>query len=81
MGFDGSQCKLQVKKEERAKVIDNASLVESLHQSRLKDVQYGIDFIIVPRYVFFALSKWYSCNKVIERTVINFKHDKSKVIN
>jgi hypothetical protein len=31
VGFDGSQSKLQVKKEERAKVIDNASLVENLH--------------------------------------------------
>jgi hypothetical protein len=68
-------------KEERTKVIDNASLVENLHSSRLKDVQYNQDFIIVPRFVFFPLSKWYSCNKVIERKVIKYKHDKNKSLN
>jgi len=62
-------------------VIDNASLVENLHSSRLKEVQYNQDFIIVPRFVFFPLSKWYSCNKVIERKVIKYKHDKNKSLN
>ena len=81
MGFDSSQSKLQVIKEERTKVIDNACLVENLHSSRLKDVQYSQDFIIVPRFVFFPLSKWYSCNKVIERKVIKYKHDKNKSLN
>jgi hypothetical protein len=81
VGFDSSQSKLQVIKEERTKVIDNACLVENLHSSRLKDVQYSQDFIIVPRFVFFPLSKWYSCNKVIERKVIKYKHDKNKSLN
>jgi hypothetical protein len=40
-----------------------------------------MDFIIVPRFVFFPLSKWYSCNKVIERKVIKYKHDKNKSLN
>jgi hypothetical protein len=81
VGFDSSQSKLQVIKEERTKVIDNACLVENLHSSRLKDVQYSQDFIIVPRFVFFPLSKWFSCNKVIERKVIKYKHDKNKSLN
>jgi hypothetical protein len=78
VGFDSSQSRLQVKKEERTKIIDNAALVENLHSMRLKDVQYGIDFILVPRFFFFPLSKWFSCNKVIERKVIRFKNDSSK---
>ena len=37
VGFDSSQSKLQVMKEEQKKTIDNASLVETLHNTRLKD--------------------------------------------
>ena len=55
------------------KFIDNAKLIEYMHSLRTKDVQYGVDFIIVPINVFFPLSKWYSCNKVIERKVIQYK--------
>jgi DUSP domain len=81
VGFDGNSNRLSVKKEEKIKTIDNASLVENLHSQRLKEVQYGVDFILVPRFVFFPLSKWFACNKVIERKVISYKQDKNKSLN
>ena len=34
---------------------------------------FDVDFIIVPKYVFKPLSKWYTCNKVIERSVNEIK--------
>jgi hypothetical protein len=34
---------------------------------------YNEDFVILPRYVFNSLSKWYECNKVIELTVHKLK--------
>jgi hypothetical protein len=42
---------------------------------------YAKDFLIVPRFVFFALQKWYGCNSVIERKVISCQKDKKKAIN
>jgi len=57
-------------KKEKMKVLDNANLVEPLHQFRMKEVSYNENFIIVPQYVFYPLSKWYKCTKVIERKVI-----------
>lgn len=65
-----------IKKEEKLKIIDNASLIENMHSLRLTDVTYGTNYVIVPRFVFFPLSKWYSCNKVIELKVISYKNDK-----
>lgn len=37
------------------------------HQIRWKeDLVWNHDFVVVPKYVFIPLSKWYSCDKVIE---------------
>ncbi len=52
--------------------------MEPNHSSRLKEVLFGTDFVLLPRYVFFALSKWFSCNLVIERKVIQYHQDKDK---
>ena len=80
VGLDGS-LGLTVKKEERAKLIDNESLILPHHTLRLKDALYASEFIILPRFVFFPLSKWYGCNKVIERRVVQYQRDKSRAIN
>jgi hypothetical protein len=72
---------LLIKKEEKITVIDNLSLLENMHNLRLKDLVLGIDFIIVPRFMFFPLSKWYGCNKVIERRVISYQRDRNQAIN
>lgn len=40
-------------------VIDNAGLLEPLHEKRMKDVVYGEGFLLVPKFVFFPFSKWY----------------------
>lgn len=36
--------------------IDNLSLLEPGHEFRFKEKTYGIDFIVVPYYVYHALS-------------------------
>ena len=70
-GLDKSS--FQIKKGgEKLKSIDNASLMEPNHALRMKDVTYGTDFVIVPRFVFFPLSKWYPCNRIIERQVVKY---------
>jgi hypothetical protein len=76
VGLDGS-LGLTAKKEERAKLIDNDSLILPHHSLRLNDALYGTDFVLLPRFVFFPLSKWYGCNKVIERRVIQYHRDKT----
>lgn len=49
---------------------------------RMKDDHnYGDKFIVVPKYVFFPLSKWYKTTKVIERKVINYHSDKKKSLS
>jgi len=36
------------------------------------------DFVLVPKFVYIPLSKWYGCDKEIERKVIKYKtKDKS----
>ncbi len=72
---------LLIKKEEKITVIDNLSLLENMHNLRLKDLLLGIDFIIIPRFMFFPLSKWYGCNKVIERRVISYQKDRNQANN
>ena len=52
-------------------------MLEAHHCFRMKEYTYGTEFIIVPRFVYFPLSKWYSCNKVIERKVIKYNVDKN----
>jgi hypothetical protein len=39
----------------------------------MKEGVLNEDFVIVPKFVFYPLSKWYNCNKVIERKVIEYK--------
>lgn len=69
-------------KKEKIDIIDNAKLLEPMHELRLKDdIAYGDKFILVPRYVFYPLSKWYKITKVIERKVISYKADKKKALN
>ena len=85
VGFEesnlGKSAQLHIRKEEKVRIIDNASLIENMHSLRLKDIEYGVDFIILPRFVFFPLSKWHSCNKVIERKVIVYRQDRNKSLN
>lgn len=51
-------------------LIDNKSLLEPGHSVRFKeDIRYGMDYVLVPKYVFKALSVWYKCNIPIERKV------------
>jgi hypothetical protein len=55
---------------EKQTVIDNRKLLVANHQFRVKDsMAFGEDFVIVPKYVFVPLSKWYACNAVIKRSV------------
>lgn len=61
--------KYSIKKEHKDK-IDNKSLMEDNHQFRMKDLTYKQDFVLLPKYVYYPLSIWYSCNKEITRTVI-----------
>lgn len=85
VGFESGlakSSKLNIKKGEKMKVIDNLSLLEAMHQHRFREMEYGTDFIIVPRFVFFPLSKWYECNSVIERKVIQYKkNEKNSGLN
>lgn len=59
-------------KFERKLSIDNRGLLEQYHQFRMRDLVYKQDFVLVPKYVFFPLSKWYPCDKVITRQVIKY---------
>ena len=68
-------------KKEKMNVIDNATLLEPWHEKRMRDVVYNEDFILLPKFVFFALSKWYKATKVIDRKVIHYKSDKSRAIS
>ena len=40
------------------------------HVSRKnEELLYGEDFVIVPKYVYLSLCKWYPCNKKMELNV------------
>ena len=55
---------------EKKSEIDNKKLLVANHQFRLKDsMVFDEDFVIAPKHVFVPLSRWYSCNAVIKRTV------------
>lgn len=55
---------------EKRTEIDNQRLLVANHQFRLKDsMVFDEDFVIAPKHVFVPLSRWYSCNAVIKRTV------------
>ena len=61
--------KYSIKKEHKD-TIDNKSLMEDMHQFRMKDLTYKQDLVLLPKYVYYPLSKWYACEKEITRTVI-----------
>lgn len=55
-------------KLDHKEMIKNSALVEQRHSVRLKDgVEFMIDYLLLPKFVFWPLSKWYACDKVIER--------------
>lgn len=55
-------------KLDHKEMIKNSALVEQRHSERLKDgVEFMIDYLLLPKFVFWPLSKWYACDKVIER--------------
>ena len=49
--------------------IDNARLLEPGHSVRMKPLQCGDDYVLLPKIIFDALSTWYECTAVIERRV------------
>ena len=57
-------------KKEHKDFIDNKSLMEEMHSFRMRDLTYKQDFVLLPKYVYYPLSKWYSCDKEITRSVI-----------
>ena len=63
-------------KKEHKDFIDNKSLMEEMHTFRMKDLTYKQDFVLLPKYVYYPLSKWYSCDKEITRSVIQFRRDR-----
>jgi len=81
MNVDFVEEKNYIIKKEKINVIDNLTLMEPLHELRMRDVVYNEDFILLPKFVFFALSKWYKTTKIIERKVIQYKSDKKKSIS
>jgi hypothetical protein len=55
-------------------LIDNERLIEEGHQYRLRDgLNLNEHFVVLPKFVFKALSSWYPCNLTIERAVIKRK--------
>ena len=71
----GNEGKFSLKKEHKD-VIDNKSLMEEMHQFRMKDLTYKQDFVLLPKYVYYPLSKWYQCEKEITRNVIQYRRER-----
>ena len=63
-------------KKEHKDFIDNKSLMEDMHQFRMKDLTYKQDFVLIPKYVYYPLQKWYSCEKEITRSVIQYRRER-----
>ena len=63
-------------KKEHKDYIDNKALMEKLHTFRMKDLTYKEDFVLVPKYVHYPLSKWYASEKIITRQVIQYKRER-----
>ena len=74
MGF-ANESMFGIKKEHK-EWIDNENLIEEMHQFRMKDLSYKTDWIVVPKYVFYPLGKWYQCDKTITRQVIQYKKER-----
>ena len=62
----------QMKKELKEN-IDNKALMEPMHEFRMKDLTYKEDFVLIPKYAHYPLSKWYASEKTITRQVIQYK--------
>ena len=60
-------------KKELKEYIDNKALMEPMHEFRMKDLTYKEDFVLVPKYVHYPLSKWCASEKTITRWVIQYK--------
>jgi hypothetical protein len=55
-------------------MIENKSLLEQKHKYRFKEhYQYLSEYVLLPKFVFLALAKWYGCDVVLPRTVISYK--------
>ena len=63
-------------KKEHKDFIDNKQLMMDMHQFRMKDLTYKQDFVLLPKYVFYPLGKWYSCDQEITRSVIQYKRER-----
>ena len=70
-----SNAEYSIKKEHKD-FIDNKSLMMDMHEFRMKDIAYKQDYMLLPKYVFYPLSKWYSCEKEITRTVIQYRRER-----
>lgn len=44
----------------------------------MEEISWNHDFVVVPKYVFIPLTKWYNCNKVIELNT-TFQQDTIKI--
>ena len=42
----------------------------------MKDLTYKQDFVLLPKHVYYPLSKWYSIDKEITRTVIQYRRER-----
>jgi DUSP domain len=61
-------------KLDHKQIIENGALVEPKHAFRLKDnLEFMTDYLLLPKFVFWPLSKWYACDKEIERVVISYR--------
>lgn len=67
--------KYSIKKEHKA-TIENRSLMEDMHEFRMKDLTYKQDFVLLPKYVYHPLSKWYNCDQEITRAVIQYRRER-----
>lgn len=61
-------------KLDHKQIIENRCLLEPKHSYRLKDnLEFMNDFLLLPKFVFWPLSKWYACDLELERDVICYK--------
>lgn len=61
-------------KLDHKQIIENRTLIETRHSYRLKDsLEFMTDYLLLPKFVFWPLSKWYACDVEIERVVISYK--------
>jgi len=44
--------------------------MERKHKYRMRDLKYNEDFVLLPKHVYYPLSKWYNSDCLITRKVI-----------